>query len=256
MRRTILIAIVIAALSTGLASGEIKQQGNLRLTFAGRLAPKKLPRTALAPVTVRVRGKIGTADGGRPPQLRRLEFAFNRYGKVSTVGLPTCASGELEGTTTAGAREACGPALVGRGSFRAFVDLAGRKPVPFNGEALAFNSEIGGERGLLLHIYGSRPTNVTFVLPFAIRRIKKGEFGTSFVARPPKIAGEIGYITDLQLKLGRRYTYGGKSRSYLSARCAAPVGLPGAVFTLAKGSFSFDNGQRITSTLSGNCWVR
>jgi hypothetical protein len=76
------------------------------------------------------------------------------------------------------------------------------------------------------------------------------------VARPPKIAGEIGYITDLQLKLGRRYTYGGKSRSYLSARCAAPVGLPGAVFTLAKGSFSFDNGQRITSTLSGNCWVR
>jgi len=259
MRRTVIpIAIVIAALTaTGWASGEIKQQGNLRLTFDGRLAPKRLPRAALAPVTVQVRGKIGTADGGRPPQLSRLEFAFNRQGHISTRGLPSCEVGDLEGTTTAGAREACGKAQVGHGRFRAYVDLPGRKPVPFEGEALAFNGLVGdGEPAVLLHVYGSAPTSVTFVLPFKVRHVDQGEFGTLFVARPPRIASEVGYITELELTLGREYMFRGKQRSYLSARCAAPTFLPGAVFTLARGSFAFVNGQKIVSTLSGNCWVR
>jgi hypothetical protein len=257
MRRFVIpIALVLVALAAGLAHGEITQQGNLRLAFNGRLAPKKLPRSTLAPIKIQVRGAISTADGRRPPALRRIEFAFNRYGKVSTMGLPRCKAAELEGTTTKIARERCRPALVGKGSFRAFVEVAGRKPVPFDGIALAFNGTVNKKPAVLLHIYGSTPTSVAFVLPFLIHRVPKGEFGTVFIARPPKIASNVGYITELEVTLGRTYRYQGERRSFLSARCAAPAGLPGATFTLARGEFSFLNGQQMAMSLGDNCWVR
>jgi hypothetical protein len=100
------------------------------------------------------------------------------------------------------------------------------------------------------------PVQVTFILPFRIVRLRNGEFGTLFVARIPKIAAQLGYVTNVSLTFERRYAYHGRSRSFLSARCAAPAGFPGAVFTLARGSFTFTNGQRLSTTLARNCWVR
>jgi hypothetical protein len=258
MRRfAIPISLAIAALlGASLANGELTQRGNLRLAFSGKIAPKKLPRTGAAPVSVRVSGSIGTADGARPPQLTKIAIAFNRYGRVSTRGLPVCDVAQLEQTTTEIARRECRGALVGHGKFRAKVDFAGREPVPVIGQMLAFNSSRGGKPLLLLHIYGSRPAQVTYVVAFRILRKKKGPFGTVFVARIPKIASQLGYVTNVALTFERRYVYQGRSRSFLSARCAAPVGFPGAVFTLARGSFNFDNGQRISTSLARNCWVR
>jgi hypothetical protein len=247
---------IAALLGAGLASAELSQHGNLRLAFSGLIAPKTLPRTSTAPVTVRISGAIGTADGQRPPELRKVAIAFNRYGRVSTRGLPVCDPGRLEQTTTKIARRICGGALVGHGKFKANVALTGRQPFPVFGDMLAFNSSKNGRPALLLHIYGSDPVQLAFVLTFRIVRVKKGEFGTIFVARIPKIAAQLGYVTNLNLTFGRRYTYKGRERSFLSAKCAAPSGFPGAVFTLARGSFSFTNGQRISTALSRNCWVR
>ena len=250
-----LIAIA-ALLCAGLATAELSQKGNLRLQFSGKIAPKKLPRTNTAPVTVRVAGAIGTADGGRPPELSKISIAFNRFGRVSTEGLPICEAGELEQTTSEGAREACGGALVGHGKFKANVALPGRAVFPVTGDILAFNSSKNGRPALLLHIYGSSPVQLVFILTFRIVRVEEGTFGTIFVARIPRIAAELGYVTNVNLTFGRRYVYEGEQRSFLSARCAAPAGFPGAIFTLARGSFSFDNGQRISTSLARNCWVR
>jgi len=97
---------------------------------------------------------------------------------------------------------------------------------------------------------------VTFVIPFLIRHIDSGTFGTVFTARIPKIAGESGYVTNLSLTFFRIYEYQGRRRSFLSARCGVPVGIPGAVFNLARGSFTFSNGQRLDTPLSRNCWAR
>jgi hypothetical protein len=97
---------------------------------------------------------------------------------------------------------------------------------------------------------------LVIVLTFRIVRVKKGSFGTIFVARIPKIASQLGYVTNVNLTFGRRYTYQDHPRSFLSARCAAPAGFPGAIFTLARGTFSFNNGQRISTALARNCWVR
>src|SRR3954453_1412823 len=98
MRRlqTSFALLVVLLVGAGIARAELQQEGNLRLKFNGRLAPKKLPRSASAPVIIRVHGASGTADGGKPPQLRRVAFAFNRYGTVSTKGLPVCDQGVLE----------------------------------------------------------------------------------------------------------------------------------------------------------------
>jgi hypothetical protein len=259
VRRRLAIPLLIAIaalLCAGLAAAELTQNGNLRLHFSGRIAPKKLPRSNTAPVTVRISGAIGTADGQRPPELNKIAIAFNRYGHVSTEGLPICEAGELEQTTSAGAREACGGALVGHGKFKANVALPGHATFPVTGDMLAFNSSRGGRPALLLHIYASHPVQLVFVLTFRIVRVKEGTFGTIFVARIPKLADELGYVTNVNLTFGRRYVYRGEPRSFLSARCAAPAGFPGAVFTLARGSFSFDNGQRVSSALARNCWVR
>ena len=251
------ILAIAALLSAGLANAEFSQTGNLRLAFGGRIAPKKLPRTGTAPVTVRISGAIGTADGERPPQLTKVAIAFNRYGSVSTAGLPTCDEGELEQTTSDTARERCGRALVGQGKFKANVDFSGHEPVAVSGDMLAFNAKTpAGKPALLLHVYGSHPVQLAFVLTFRIIHLKKGTFGTIFVARIPDIASQLGYVTNVNLTFGRRYTYEGQQRSFLSAKCAAPSGFPGAIFTLARGSFSFTNGQHISTSLARNCWVR
>jgi hypothetical protein len=249
------LALCAAVLATS-AGGELVQQGNLRLAFNGRIAPKKLPRRVPAPVRVEMSGAISTADGGQPPQLRRISIAFNRFGTVTTAGLPRCDAAELEQTTSAGAMAACRGALVGHGGFRAYVNFPGHRPVAVVGEALAFNATERGRRAILLHIYGARPVQVTFVVPFAIHHVDKGQFGTVFTARIPKIAAHSGYVTDLSMTLGRRYRADGRRRSFLSARCAVPVGIPGAVFALARGTFVFSNGQHLSTALSRNCWAR
>lgn len=251
----IAIAVIVGAAAT--ASGELNQQGNLRLAFNGRIAPKKLPRTVPAPVSMQFSGSIRTADGARPPALRKISIAFNRYGSVSTVGLPTCESSDLEQTTSKGALADCGDALVGHGSFRAFVTFSGLNAVAVNGKALAFNSIVDGKPSILLHVYAGTPVQVTFVVPFSVRHLSgHGTFGTVFAAKIPKIAANSGYVTNLSLTLDRTYSYHGRQRSFISARCAVPVGVPGAVFTLARGSFAFSNGQHISQALARNCWAR
>lgn len=253
----ILAAIAIVAVVATTASGEQTQKGNLRLAFNARLAPKKLPRRVPAPVSMQVSGAIHTANGERPPELRKISFAFNRFGIVSTTGLATCDPDQIEQATSAGALSVCGDALVGHGGFRAYVNFPGSAPIAVQGKSLAFNAFVHGKRSILLHVYASRPVQVAFVVPFTVRHIPgDGTFGTVFTAKIPKIAARTGYVTNLSLTLDRRYAYHGEQRSFLSARCAVPVGIPGTPFTLARGTFEFSNGQRITSALNGNCWVR
>ena len=78
---------------------------------------------------MRISGAIGTADGQRPPELDKIAIAFNRYGRVSTEGLPICEAANSSRRPPGGAREPCGGALVGHGKFKANVDAAGtRRP--------------------------------------------------------------------------------------------------------------------------------
>jgi hypothetical protein len=258
MRRLAAICVVVltALLAVAVARGQLIQQGNLRVSFSGTLLPHALPRTEAAPVRVHLDGSVATTDGTRPPSLRKLTIEVNRAGRVSTAGLPVCDAGELQQTTSQAALRNCRRALVGHGSFVANVNFASTPLIPAQGSVLAFNTRIHGKPGMLLHIYGSVPVRLTFVLPLEISRRSHGEFGTVFSARIPRIASGLGYVTGIKLVLGRRYPYQGRRRSFISASCAAPAGFPGAIYQLAHATFSFANGQRLESDLEGNCQVR
>jgi hypothetical protein len=257
MRRRTLIALALAGtlLTVGLAQAELAQQGKLRLAFDARFTPHALPRDRDAPVTVSLSGAIRTTDGSRPPQLRKMSIAVNRYGRLSTRGLPVCLPPRLETTSSETALATCRRALVGRGRFAANVDFPDLK-FPVEGRMLAFNSRQGNRPAIALHIHGTNPVEATLVLLFEIERPARGRYGTVLSTRVPRIAADLGYVTDLSLTLGRRYRHRGEARSFISARCAAPPGFPGALFNFAKGTFTFANGQTMTTTLARDCLVR
>ena len=257
MKRLALITVAAAGLlGVALAAAQPVQQGDLRIGFEASFAPHALPRDRLAPVRIGLEGSVETTDGSRPPRLHRISIALNRYGRITTHGLPRCSAGELESTSSTTALERCRDALVGRGRFGANVDFPNQPLLPVEGEVLAFNSRIGGRPVILVHVAASKPITATVVLVFHIAHTRQGKFGTLVSATIPKIASNLGYVTDVSLSFGRRYSTGGKRLSFLSARCAAPNGFPGAIFSFARGSFFFANGQRLTATVVRDCAVR
>lgn len=255
-RATIAIVFALVVLAAAGAQGEIIQKGNLRVSFDTQLLPRALPRERLAPVRVTLDGSVATLDDSRPPQLREISLAFNRAGRITVAGLPTCSAPELQQTSSEAALAACRSALVGRGHFAAAVDFPDAPQIPAQGKVLVFNSRLRGQPGMLLHLYGSSPVRAAFVLPFRIDRSRSGELGTLFSTRIPELASDLGYVTDLSLSIGRTYRYKGERRSFISASCEAPAGLPGAVFELAKATFVFAGDQRLSGRVLRDCMVR
>ncbi len=258
MKRIAVIGLLFATalFSAAIAHAELAGENGLFVSFGGGFNPHSLPRDRDVPVSVNLDTSIKASNGARPPQLRRISFEVNRYGRISTIGLPVCDAGLLESTNTQVALERCRPALVGRGQFAANVQFPDREPFPVHGQMLAFNGSSHGHPAILLHIHGSSPAEVTVVLAFTIRHPAKGKFGTVLSAKIPRLASDLGYVTHVSLVFNRRYEYRGKGYSFLSARCAAPSGFPGAIFSFTRGTFSFANGQQIVTTLTRNCTVR
>jgi hypothetical protein len=204
-----------------------------------------------------MQSKVKAVEGGRPPSLRRFAISINRYGILSTRGLPVCDEAKITQTTTAQARSACRSALVGHGRFRAYLQLSQqRQPIPVAGRMLVFNSKSRGQPALLLHIFIASPAIVTFVLTTHIRRSTDETFGTVLSTTVPQIAAGLGYVTNIDMTFGRNYRYQGQTHSFLSASCAAPPGFSGAIFSLVRAKFSFVNGQQLGTTLVRNCTVR
>ncbi len=237
-------------------ASEIAQQGKLRVAVSGRLAPQRLPRNGLAPIAVSLGGKISTTDASPLPQLRALRIELNRHGRLEDEGLPVCPAGRIRIATSARALAACRGALVGQGSFDANIVLRDQKPYPTTGRLLVFNGREGGRPVLLGQIYAAKPFATSFVIVFQIHHRARGEFGAVLTASLPEALGNWGYVTAIDLKLSRRYSYRGRRRSYLSAGCPAPAGFPGALFPLARTSFSFAGGTKLTSTLIQSCRAR
>jgi hypothetical protein len=234
----------------------IVQKGNLRVSLDGDLAPTRLPRIGTAPVAVSLGGEISTTDGSELPQLKKLRIEFNRGGRLETRGLPVCPLSRIQIASSDRALSACRSALVGSGSFHANIVLRGQAPYPTTGRLLIFNGREGGRPVLFGHIYASKPFATSFVITFRIANRAHGRFGTLLTASLPEALGNWGYVTAIEMKLSRRYTVGGERRSYLSAACPAPKGFPGAIFTLARTSFTFADDKTLTAGLTKDCKVR
>jgi DNA-binding beta-propeller fold protein YncE len=235
------------------SASDVLQRGHVRVKVDSDLAPKALPRHGAAGVHVSLETEIAATDGGTPPQLRRIAIAINRNGHFEPRGLPICHLAEIQPSSNAGALAACRASLVGEGSFSADVKLPEQSPFPSVGRVLAFNGRLNGHPAILAHVFGTKPVPTSFTLPFEIRPAR-GTYGTVLSASVPRSTG--GFITGLRLNLGRSFRAGGERRSYISAGCPAPAGLRGAVFPLARSSFTFTDGPKLSMVITRNCNVR
>jgi hypothetical protein len=249
-------AFAVLLASAALAGAEVAQKGKVRVSVSGNLSTQTLPRAGAAPIHVSIGGKIATTDKTPPPKLKTLTIEFNRNGRIDTTGLPVCPRDSIQPASTSRALSACRSSLVGKGSFSAEVSLTGQDPYLATGKLLAFNGIEGGKHVLFGQIYSPSPFATSFVIVFAIKKSARGTYGTALTASLPESLRSWGNLTGIELNLARRYTYRGKSRSYLSAGCPAPKGFPGASFPFARTSFSFYGGPTVSSTLTRNCQVK
>lgn len=249
-----LLCALFAALASP-ASAELTQRGNLFIRFDGGIMPGALPRHADAPISVWINGTIRVLSRNRqPPSLRRISIALNRGGHLQTAGLPTCDRSQIDPATSAEALAVCRPALVGTGHFAGRAALPEQEPFPVNGRILAFNAVVNGRTAILAHVYAGHPVPTSRIIVFQIHH-RSGAFGTVLTGDLPVALNHYGYVRQISLRLHRRYRARGQLRSYLNASCAAPAGFPGTVFPFARASMTFDDGRRLSSTLSRSCRV-
>lgn len=248
----LLLAVLLGLVWVAAVEAEVVQKANLRVSFSGRISPTALPRSGAAPIAVTVGGRIATTDGSVPPQLQGIEIAINRAGRLDPTGLPSCTYAQVQPSTTAGAQRACGPAKVGEGSFAANVVLPEQSPFPSEGKIVAFNGIEQGRPVILAHVYGTVPVPLSYTLVLSMAP-GKGIWGTVLRAQLPEVTSDVAYVTGISLTLNRRFSEGGETHGYVAAGCPAPKGFPGAVFPLARASFSFGAAGTLASTLQRSC---
>jgi hypothetical protein len=254
--RLLIAATALLLLCLGIpAQAELSQQGDLIVGFDGGLSPRALPRTAPAPVAVRVAGDVKTSKHAALPQLRTITVAINKAGRLYDKGLPTCRIKSIQPATEEEAQTVCSRSIVGSGHVTVRVHIEGQAPFPVKGKLLAFNGpRAHGKKVILAQVYSKAPPGA-FVLTFTVHKTR-GLYGTVMSTTLPEAARNWAYLTHFDMTLKRQYRYRGKGRSYVSAACAAPAGFPGAVFPFAKATYGFDDGQKLTTTVVRSCTVR
>ena len=249
------LAGTLALAGAALATAAAIQSEGLRITALAQLKPYKLPRDKPAPIAVFIAGHLQNAKGGIPPQLRELTVDVNRHGFLQSRGLPTCPVARIQPATTQRATAECGAALIGSGQFWASIVLPDQGAYRTQGSLLIFNGRQKGHPAILAHIYTSHPFNSSFVIPFSIRQIHKGPYGTRLRASLPQALGDWGYLDRIKLTLKRKYTYKGRRLSYFNAACPAPDKAKRTSFPLAYAEFSFAGRKPLGATVNKTCGV-
>jgi hypothetical protein len=242
-----LLACCLLASSLGDARAATVTFRNLVLHAVGGFQPQSLPRHDYAPISFQGEVDLSTRDGaGRPPALTEAVIDFDRDGRLQVAGLPTCAAEQVAGIGTAEARAACGAAIVGEGVVAAAIETTPGAAIPLEAPLTIFNGpEEAGHPTAVLHASFGAPANQVLAFPVPIERIP-GPFRYRVTLRIPPIAGGLGSLTRIQVEVGRRYSAGGKSRSYVSARCSDSV-------IRTRGRFTFADGTIIDGSVEKFC---
>jgi hypothetical protein len=247
------LAALLSAIA--IARAESVSGDNVHIAFRGRIVPRALPRSGSAPVALHVVGRVQPLGPQPPAALAQLTLQVNRHAVFTDRGLPSCAVRRLRGTSTQGALRNCGPALIGSGYFTSHIDIPEEAPFPAFGRVLAFNVSHGGRHAVAIHVFGRHPASITTVLAAGLTRSgpSSGPFGPQIRIEMPRIGDEWGYVTGFDLTLHRRYRYGGRQMSVVSASCPAPRGLNVVPFKAARAIFQLVDGATFTRTLEGSC---
>ena len=252
-------ALLVAALlltAGAIATAATVQSGGLRITALAQIKPYKLPRKKPGPIAVFIAGHLENSKGGIPPQLQKLRVEVNRHGLLQSKGLPVCNIPEVQPASTQRALLNCQDALIGSGQFWANIVLPDQGAYRTQGRLLVFNGREGGRPVILAHIFTSHPFNSSFVIPFAMKKVSRGPYGTELSASLPQALGSWGYLDRIKLTLKRKYAYRGRHLSYFNAACPAPGRAPRTSFPLAYAEFRFAQRKPMGATVSKTCGVK
>lgn len=246
----LLIAVAAVAKPKTTPKAEKFEAGNIVASDHGGITPEVLPRHGQAPISGHVHARFSTKDGSHMPAVRKLTVDFDRTIHVNVKGLPACSAGQLTARTTAGAKRACGDAVVGSGSGEVEIAFPEQAPIMVKSPLVAFNGGVhGGKTVLFIHGFINVPTPAAVVAEAKITKVHDGHYGMHTVTTVPRIAGGAGSVTRVDLNLGRKFTYKGKPASYLTASC------PTGVYFI-KGQLDFDDGTALGITHIFPCTPR
>ncbi len=244
------LAVLVLLVGGGVAAALELRAGDILINAEGGFSPKVMPKHQNAPITLYGGGKISTVSGALPPIVKTITFEFDRHGSIDTTGLPVCTKGKLIATDVPQARRNCPGAIVGEGFAHAVVVFPEQGPINASSPITLFNGpKLHGQDTLFAHAYLDVGGPTTFIVPIVIERIHNGVYGYRTVAAIPKIAGGYGVPISGHLKIGRRWTYRGKSHSYLSARCETG-------HLQVRAEFSFTENTLLTGTFVRPCTAR
>lgn len=245
-----LTALTLTLLLAGSASAVRLQFGDFVLVADGTFSPTALPKRHDAPIELRGKARIATVTGKLPPALDKAVVEYDRHGSVQTTGLAVCPAARLEATDVPTARRRCPSAIIGEGFAHAIVKFPDQARIPASSPITLFNGpRTNGFPTVIAHAFTTVPAPTTFVVPVVIETINRGAFGYRTKVDIPAIAGGAGTLISGWLRIGKRWTHGGRRHSFVNARCE--VG-----HLQVRGEFTFTDGTYVKGGLVKSCGVR
>jgi hypothetical protein len=237
LRRTLpffLAILAFAVLAEGALGAAMVETREIRLKLNADFQPLNLPVKSFAPVEFEGYLDITNPSGGAPPTLKQVIVDFDRDGRLDVAGLPTCAPERIAQVSVEEARSLCKGAIVGTGKLEALVSLPSG-PVPTSSALTLFNGpRQEGHATVVVHARITVPATQTYAFVVPIEK-RPGEFRYRVTMNLPELAGGLGAITHIDVKVGRRYTAGGVKRSYVAARCSDHILRSHGIFTFTNG---------------------
>lgn len=242
-------ALLCCVLAGGAANAALVKTDNLVLTADGGFTPHKLPRRAYAPIDFKGHADLRAVDGAVPAQLQQLVLDFDRDGRLSTAGLPACLPSQLEEATPEEARSRCRGAIVGTGHVSAAIATESGVPIEASSLLTIFNGPpLEGKPTVVLHARTTVPAVQSFVITVPIEK-RPGLYRYRATIDIPTIAAGRGALTHIDATVGRRYSFHGKRRSYVAARCGDGI-------FRTHGRFTFADGLIIDGSVEKACTYR
>jgi hypothetical protein len=246
LRRAAFLSLIAATALAGTATGALVEVDNIVLRADGGFKPQTLPRRQFAPIDFQGRLDIAAKDGGRPSPLRQALIDFDHDGRLSVAGLPTCAPESIAAASSEEARAICGRALVGTGNIEAQIALPSGTVGASSPLSIFNGPRLGALPTAVLHArLEAAGMFETYAILVPIEK-RRGDFRYRARLDVPPIAGGAGAITHVDVKIGRRYSAGGRQRSYASARCSDNI-------LQTHGRFSFEDGTIVDGLVEKFC---
>lgn len=245
LRRALVLGLALIAVSAGSAGAALIKVNGLILHADGGFRPQTLPRHQFAPIDFQGYFEITAQGGGQPAALRQAVIDFDRDGRLDATGLPVCQPATVASLSSEEARRACHGAIVGTGRVGAAIRLPGGT-VDGSSALTVFNGPpTAGSPTVILHARTVIPDVQTYAIVVLIER-RRGAFRYRATLDFPPIASGLGAITQVSVKIGRRFNAGGKRRSYVSAQCSDGI-------LQTHGHFSFADGTIIDGAVEKPC---